>query len=149
MGNESGTTNTEYPDLPRAAIGVIVFKEDKILLIRRGKAPSEGMWAVPGGSVKLGETFQEAAEREIREETGLTIRAREPVFTFDVIQRDNHGRIRFHYVIVDLIADYLYGEPKAGDDALDVRWVSSGELKCLDVSKTTRKVLRERFGFGS
>jgi 8-oxo-dGTP diphosphatase len=149
MGNESSMKNSEYPDLPRAAIGAIVFKDDKILLIRRGKPPSEGMWAVPGGSLQLGETFQEAAEREIREETGLTIKAREPVFTFDVIRRDEKGRVRFHYVIVDLIADYLSGEPKAGDDALEARWVSSQELKNLDVSKTTRRVLRERFGFGN
>jgi 8-oxo-dGTP diphosphatase len=148
MENKASLNHSEYPDLPRAAIGAIVFKDDKILLVRRGKPPSEGMWAVPGGSLQLGETFQQAAEREIQEETGLTIKAREPVFTFDVIRRDDKGRVRFHYVVVDLIADYLAGEPKAGDDALEARWVSSQELKNLDVSKTTRRVLQERFGFG-
>lgn len=137
-----------YPRLPRVAVGAVVFKDRQVLLVRRGQAPAQGLWAIPGGSMELGETLQEAAEREILEETGVTIRAGEPVLTFDVIERDDIGRVRYHYVIVDMIADYVTGGLKAGDDAAEARWVSAAELKTLDASDRTRRLLKEQFNFG-
>ncbi len=86
----------KYPGLPRVAVGAFVFHEGGVLLVRRGKPPAEGQWAIPGGSVELGETLGEAAEREILEETGIVIRAREPMFTFDVIDRDPDSPPDFH-----------------------------------------------------
>ena len=97
---------TEYPDLPRLAVGAVVVHQNRVLLVRRAKAPAKGLWAIPGGSVRLGETLQQAAEREILEETGLTIRAGEPMLTFETIRRDPNGQVRFHYVIVELKAVY-------------------------------------------
>ena len=138
----------EYPDQPRVAVGAIVFKDKQVLLVRRGKPPARDLWAIPGGSVEIGETLRRAAEREIFEETGITIQALEPVFTFDYIERDEFGCARFHYVIVDLTADYVRGEPRAGDDAADARWVSSQEMATLKISSKTRQLLKERFGFG-
>jgi 8-oxo-dGTP diphosphatase len=136
-----------YPDLPRVAVGAVVFKDDKVLLIRRAKPPAKGLWAIPGGSVELGETLQQAAERETLEETNLTIQATKPVFTFEVIEKDDNNRVRFHYVIIDLVADYISGIPLPGDDADEVRWVSSRELKSLDVNPRTLKGLASVFGF--
>jgi 8-oxo-dGTP diphosphatase len=95
--------------------------------------------------VELGETLQQAAEREILEETGLTIRAGDPVYTFEVIEPDDIGRIRFHYVIVDLMADYLSGELNPKDDVSEARWVTPEELEELPVIQTTKEVL-ERIG---
>jgi ADP-ribose pyrophosphatase len=92
--------------------------------------------------------LQQAAEREIREETSVRIRAGEPVFTFDYIDRDTAGRVKFHYVIVDLLADYISGEPQPGDDAADARWVSAEAIKTLKVSAMTLKLLKTQFGFG-
>ncbi len=137
-----------YPDRPRAAAGAVVFKENRVLLVLRGQAPAKKMWAIPGGSVELGETLQQAAEREVYEETGIVIQAREPVFTFDSIVRDDSGQIQFHYVIVDLIADYVSGDPKPGDDALDARWISESEMKSLNVNSKTRGLLKDIFDFG-
>ena len=148
MAYSGGIDRSTYPSHPRVAVGAIVFKENRVLLVRRGKAPAAGVWAIPGGSVELGETLQEAAEREILEETGLTIRAHQPVFTFDAVERDALGNVRFHYVIVDLMADYITGEPFPGDDALAVRWVSADELPALELSSFTRDLLAQQFGFG-
>ena len=141
--------SNEYPAQPRAAVGAIVIKDEKVLLVKRGQPPSEGLWAIPGGSVKLGETLQKAAEREIREETGIIIRAKEPVFIFDAIEKDEKGHIRFHYVITDLKADYIEGEPRGRSDAVDARWVSPNELSQLNVNRTTRQLLKKKFDFGT
>lgn len=148
MKNRVSQHKNDYPSNPRVAVGAVVFKDERVLLVRRGQPPSEDLWAIPGGSVEIGETLQEAAEREILEETGITVRAGEPVYTFDVIDRDSAGKIRFHYVIVDLAADYVTGEPKAGDDAAEARWVTAQEIDALQVSPPTLKLLKTKFGFG-
>jgi 8-oxo-dGTP diphosphatase len=140
--------NSEYPSLPRVAVGAVVFKDHKVLLVRRGKPPAQDLWAIPGGSVEIGETLSAAAEREIFEETGIIIQALKPVYTFDVIERDASGRTRFHYVIIDLIADYVRGDIRAGDDASAVRWVSSEEMASLKVNSKTRQLLKSQFNFG-
>ena len=137
-----------YPKVPQVAVGAIVFKDNKVLLVRRGKPPSENMWAIPGGSVEIGETLQHAAEREILEETGITINALDPIYTFDFIDRDGNGQVRFHYIIIDLMADYVEGIPRAGDDAREARWVAPQDLELLEVSKPTIKLLRKAFHFG-
>lgn len=139
----------DYPDHPRVAVGAVVFKDARVLLIRRGQPPAEDLWAIPGGSVKIGETLQQAAEREILEETGIQIQAARPIYTFDVIERDAAGKVRFHYVIVDLEADYVMGKPSPGDDAVEARWVSAAEINNLKVSPATVKLLKVRFGFGN
>lgn len=137
-----------YPNHPRVAVGAVVFREDRVLLVLRGKPPAEKQWSIPGGCVELGETLQEAAEREITEEAGIIIQAKNPIDTFDVIERDENGDIRFHYVIVDLAADYVSGELSAGDDAVAVDWVSSRDLPYRNVSAATRKLLRQCYRFG-
>lgn len=137
-----------YPDRPELAVGAVVFRNECVLLVRRGQPPSENDWAIPGGRVELGESLQDAAQREVREETGLDIRAREPVHTFDVIERDSTGAVRYHYVVVDLKADYLRGSVRPGDDAADARWIAEKELPHLQVSPPTRRLLAEVFGFG-
>jgi len=133
--------DTRYPQTPRVAVGAVVIKDEAVLLVKRGKAPSDGKWAIPGGSVELGETLQQAAEREILEETNIRILAGEPVYTFDFIERDREGAIRFHYIIVDLAAKYLDGELKPGDDAAQAAWIPFKDLDNLDINATTRDFL--------
>jgi ADP-ribose pyrophosphatase len=141
-------SDSTYPDAPRTAVGAVVFKEGGILLVKRANPPAQGLWAIPGGSVRLGETLQQAAEREIMEETGVRIRAGNPIFVFDAIEPDEQGAIRFHYVIVDLSAEYVSGEPRAADDAADARWIGEGQLAALDINPATRRLLRQHFNFG-
>ena len=137
-----------YPRYPRAAVGAVVFRQERVLLVRRGHAPGRGQWAIPGGNIKLGESLQQAAEREILEETGIVIKAGEPVYSFDAIVRDESGAVAYHYIIVDLRADFISGEPRAGDDASDVRWVAAHELDDLALSARTMELLKRRLGFG-
>jgi len=148
MSGSADISGGEYPAGPRTAVGAIVFRDEKVLLVKRANPPGQGLWAIPGGRVELGETLKEAARREVREETGVIINPKEPVYVFEVIERDDEGGIRFHYVIIDLLAEYLSGEPNPGADASEARWISSEEMKELPVTKTTREFLKSRFRFG-
>ncbi len=139
--------NTVYPDTPRVAVGAVVIHQNKVLLVLRGQAPAKDRWAIPGGSVELGETLQTAAEREVLEETGLQIKAGEVIYTFDSIHRDQAGRVQYHYVIIDLKAKAL--DPtqplSPADDARAVDWFTLADLDRLShpVSETTRTLLQK------
>jgi len=147
MNGLPAESHREYPVRPALAVGAVVFKDDKVLLVKRGNPPAQGAWAIPGGCVELGETLKAAAEREVFEETGIVIEAGDPIFSFESIHRDDEDRVRFHYYIVDLAATYISGEPAAGDDAQNVGWISREGLGRLNVNPTTRKVLDQTFNF--
>jgi ADP-ribose pyrophosphatase len=147
MENQGKVGGSEYPDRPCVAVGAVVFKDSRVLLVRRGKAPAEGQWAIPGGSVKIGETLRMAAEREILEETGIMIRAEAPIYQFESIEKDEAGRVRCHFVIIDVAATYIGGEIRPGDDAADAAWVSADQLMVLPVNSVTRKVLKNLYAF--
>lgn len=142
---------TIYPDAPRVAVGVLVVHQNKVLLILRGKAPAKGMWAVPGGSVNIGETLQAAAEREVLEETGLQIKAGEVIYSFEKIQHDKAGQVKYHYVILDLEAKPLDpAEPLTpADDAVEAGWFTLADLDRLNlpVSETTRTLLQKKLSY--
>jgi ADP-ribose pyrophosphatase len=123
----------EYPEAPVVGVGAVVVKDGRVLLVRRANEPSRGLWSIPGGTVELGETLAQAAAREVWEECQVEVEAGVLLSTFDLIQRDPQGRIRYHYVLLDLAARHLRGEPVAGTDALEVRWVAEDELANLDV----------------
>jgi len=143
MHDEKGQSGRAYRELPRVGVGAVVIHEGRILLVKRASPPGKGFWAIPGGLVELGETVREAAERELLEETGISVRARDAFYIFDFIDRDADGTIRYHYVIVDFLADYLGGEPRAADDVSDARWLSPAEAAALNLSPTTRKLLEQ------
>lgn len=134
--------------VPQVGVGAIVFHSNAVLLVKRARPPNAGQWAIPGGRLLTGETLQQAAEREILEETSVHIKAGEPAYTFDLIQHNEQGECSLHYVIIDLDANYLSGEPVAGDDASEARWVRATELASLPVNETTLQLLRSRYNFG-
>jgi len=136
------------PTQPGIGVGGVVFQEGRVLLVLRSKEPARDQWAVPGGRLELGETLEEAVERELLEETGVRVRAGEVAFTFEHIERDLAGRVIHHYVILDLAAEFLSGTPAPGDDARDARWVGEDEIVRLPVNSATRRLLRTRHGFG-
>lgn len=132
----------EYPDRPRVAVGALVLRDGRLLVVQRGKAPAEGVWALPGGSVELGETMAEAVEREVLEETGVVVKAGAVIHAFDAVVRDDDGRIRFHYVIVDLACEWVSGEATPGCDARDARFVTREEFAGLRSSRATVDLVR-------
>jgi len=124
-------------------VGAVVVRDCAILLVRRGNEPNRGRWSIPGGAVELGETLAQAAAREVREECQIEVEANGVLSTFDLIQRDDKGRVRFHYVLIDLGARYVSGEAHAGTDALEVRWVNGEELEKLDIIARLLPVLHK------
>jgi len=110
-------------------------EKGRILLIRRGRNPGRGLWAVPGGKVRFGETMRQTAVRETREETGLEVDVGEPVWVGEVIEGGHH------IVIVDFSATVTGGELRAGDDATDVAWVGLDVVGELPLTGTMHQLL--------
>lgn len=133
----------EYPSAPIVGVGAVIVRNDRVLLIQRGNEPNRGCWSIPGGVLELGETLAEAAVREVREECQLEIELQGVLSTFDMIQRDELGRVRYHYVLIDVGARYVGGQAIAGSDALGVRWASATELDHLDIIPRLVPVLRQ------
>lgn len=116
----------EYPGRPWVGVGCVVLRpaDGAVLLVRRGKPPRLGRWSLPGGAQRAGETCEEAARRELREEAGVEVGALALCAVVDAITRDGAGRARFHYTIVDYCALWRSGEARAGDDAAAVAWAT-------------------------
>ncbi|MFE0754935.1 NUDIX domain-containing protein [Inquilinus sp. NPDC058860] len=128
-------------DRPRIGVGAVVWRDDRLLLIQRAKAPQAGQWSIPGGSQELGETLFEAALRETREEAGVEAEAIGIVTAVDSIHRDAEGGVEWHYTIIDVEAEWRSGEPVAGDDAAQARWATLEEADDLIEWPELRRVL--------
>lgn len=137
----------EYPQHPVIGVGTVVWDGDRVLLVRRGRPPRQGQWSLPGGAQQLGETVAEAARREIREETGLEVELGEIVATVDLIERDDRGRVRYHYTLIDFTAEAASSALVPGDDAADARWFTLDQLPALGLWSETLRIIglaRER-----
>lgn len=130
------TVSREYPPCPLVGVGVFVLRGDRCLVVRRGGSPALGLWSVPGGRVELGETLRDAALRELAEECGpdLQVDLKGIVMALDRITRDADGRVQYHYVLIDFVAEHVAGEVEAGTDALEARWVTLEELATLETT---------------
>ena len=133
----------EYPAAPIVAVGVIIRRDDQILLIRRAKEPAKGCWTFPGGAVELGEPLADAARREAREETGLEVEIGEVATVIDNVIHDEAGRVRYHYVIVDYFARPAGGSLQSATDVSDARWFRLADLADLDMTEKAGQLARE------
>lgn len=132
----------QYPPRPIVGIGVVVWHGDRVLLIRRNKPPRRGHWSLPGGAQHLGETVAEAAHREVREEVNLEIELGEIIATVDLIERDPDRRVRYHYTLVDFVAEAADPVLRPGTDAADARWFSIAEIETLGLWSETVRVIK-------
>ena len=134
-------TSRRYPDRPIVAVGAIVAENGRVLMARRGKEPSYGLWSVPGGAVHLGEDLKAAARREIREELGIEVELTDVVEIMERVTRDVEGRIQYHYVVIDYLARHVGGEPTPSPEALEVRWIAPEEFSQCEMTRGTAEVI--------
>jgi len=131
----------EFPAAPIVGVGAVIVKDGRAVIIRRANDPYKGQWSIPGGRVELGESLAEAVRREMKEETGLEVHVGPMIEVFERIVRDE-GRVRYHFVIIDYLCTCLGGVLCAGDDADDVRWVTSEELAQYEIRASAVAVIR-------
>lgn len=139
----SMSMSREFPSAPVVAVGAVVVYQGRALLVRRGRAPAKGAWVIPGGGVELGERVEDAVLREVHEECGIAIALGPLAAVVSRIDRDESGRVRFHYVIIDYFARYQSGVLAAGSDAADARWVPLGELPDYALSAESLRLFEE------
>ncbi|HYZ25720.1 MAG TPA: NUDIX hydrolase [Geminicoccaceae bacterium] len=131
-----------YPSRPIVGVGVVVWHDDRVLLIRRNKPPRQGHWSLPGGAQQLGETVAEAARREVREEAGLEVELGEIIATIDSIEHDGDRRVRYHYTLIDFVAEAASPVLRPGSDAADARWFEVAEIETLGLWSETVRVIK-------
>jgi len=128
-----------YPDHPVVGVGAIVFQEGKILLEKRSNEPAKGKWSIPGGVVEVGEPLEEAVIRETLEETGLTVEEPRLVDLVYQVDRDEEGKVKYHFVIIDYLVKVKSGEPMAASDAEELRWVALDEVEAYNLTASFRR----------
>jgi ADP-ribose pyrophosphatase YjhB (NUDIX family) len=123
-----------YPTRPYLAVSAAIFRDDRVLIVRRGRPPAHGLYTLPGGGVELGETLEQAVIREVREETGLAIVPLALVGFREAIARDAAGRVERHFVILPFVARWVGGEIALSEELAEAHWRKPDELAAL---KTT------------
>ncbi len=137
-----------YPDRPIVGVGCIVVRDGRVLLIRRGKEPSYGLWSVPGGVVELGEELRAAAQREVREECGIEVDLTDVTEVLDRVVRDSDDRVQYHFVLIDYLARWASGEPAPSSEVLELRWVPPEDFCQYSMTRGTADVIQKMLAAG-
>ncbi len=135
----------EFPEVPLVGVGAIIIEDGRVVLVKRGHPPLQAEWSIPGGVLEIGELVREAAIREAREETGLTVEPGELLGVYDRVLRDADQRVQYHYVLIDFLCRRVAGDLAAASDAAEVRWFSREELPALNLAEDTLDVIRKGF----
>lgn len=128
------------PNRPIAAILAVVVRDGDVLLVRRANPPDAGLWGFPGGKIERGETLQDAALRELKEETGVSARVLRVFGALDALDRGDDEALRHHFILITALCQWTQGEPVAADDALDARWIALDRLAELPLSRDVAEV---------
>jgi 8-oxo-dGTP diphosphatase len=130
-------------------VGGVVVSGGRALLVRRGRAPLEGQWSIPGGMLEVGETLLDGVRRELLEETGIEVRVGELIEVFERITPDGDGKAQYHFVVLDYLCAAVSGEARAGSDVVDVAWAAPSELATYSISETAARVIMKAFEMAS
>jgi|SRR5579871_4527968 len=139
------TRQREYPARPILGVGAVVISDGRVLLIRRAAEPLGGQWSLPGGMLEIGENLTDALGREIAEETGLQVRVLDFLEVFEKIEKDNGGRIRYHYVVCDYLCEVAGGTARAGSDASELAWCGQSELTNYGLTEAATRIINKAF----
>jgi 8-oxo-dGTP diphosphatase len=135
----------EFPEVPLVGVGAIIIEDARVVLVKRLHPPLQAEWSIPGGVLEVGELVREAAIREAREETGLTVDPAELLGVYDRILRNPENRVQYHYVLIDFLCRRVAGDLAAASDAAEVRWFTRDELPALRLAEDTLDVIRKGF----
>ncbi len=131
----------EYPAHPLVGVGALIHSGKRILLIKRRFEPNRGRWSLPGGLLETGETLEEASRREVKEELGIGVSIERMYHVSDEIIKDQRGRPRFHYVLIDFLASPMAGEITLNGESEEYAWFDPEKVLELDVSENTRAIV--------
>jgi 8-oxo-dGTP diphosphatase len=137
----AGTDSRTYPTRPYLAVSAAIFRAGRVLIVRRGTPPLQGIYTLPGGGVELGETLEQAVIREVREETGLAIEPISLAGYREVIARDREGKIERHFVILPFAARYLAGEIALNAELAEAKWLLPAELSGLKTTEGLAEIV--------
>ena len=144
MGRPLTNTSADsrsYPTRPYLAVSAAIFRAERVLIVRRGVPPMQGIYTLPGGGVELGETLEQAVMREVREETGLAIEPLSLAGYRQVIARDSEGKIERHFVILPFAARYLAGEISLNAELAEAKWLLPAELSGLRTTEGLAEIV--------
>jgi len=134
----------KYPTQPIVGVGAIIVQNGKLVLVKRGVEPAKGKWSIPGGAVELGEEVRDAAIREAKEECGLDIELVNdtPMDAIDNMIPDEKGRLQYHYILLQFLAQPKGGTLKPTSDVTEARWVPLEEVEKYDLTNSFRLFLK-------
>src|SRR3954451_8008011 len=127
------------PPHPQLAVSAAIFRDDKILLVRRARSPAKGFYSLPGGRVEFGESLHAALHREVDEETALKIEIVGLAGWREVLPGTTGGG---HYLIVSFAARWISGEPVLNDELDDFRWLKTDAIGSLQVTGGLPEIIR-------
>jgi len=141
-----------YPIRPHVGVGILLVRDNNLLLIKRKYNPDAGYWSIPGGHIDIGEEVEKAAEREGFEETGIKVKVTKLAGIIDKIMYDSEMKIEYHYVLLNYFVEQIEGgydqAPIADDDALEAKFVPFNELKNYQLTDSLIKLLKQlKIGF--
>jgi 8-oxo-dGTP diphosphatase len=132
-----------YPDQPIVGIGIVIVKDRQIALIKRGNEPSRGKWTIPGGLVELGESVENAVIREAKEETCLEVESPQLIDVVGNVDKDEKGKIKYHYVIIDYLVHVKSGNIKAASDAEELSFVPFDQVENYNLTASFRTFFKQ------